>query len=50
MAGRLVSRYGVSRCDAAVCSSVRICPIVDAAILLVVSVCVVCLRMIARTA
>ncbi len=40
----------VSRCDAAVCSSVRIRPILDAAILLAVSVCVVCLRIILQTA
>ncbi|MBQ7002215.1 MAG: hypothetical protein IJN67_14465 [Oscillospiraceae bacterium] len=44
MDARFVRCDSVSRCRTAVCSSARIRPVLDAAILLVVSLCVVILR------
>ena len=38
----------VSRCMSAECSSARIIPVLDAAVVLVVSVCVVVLRIMAQ--
>lgn len=46
MTARFTCQAPVSRCGAAACSSERIRPVLDAAILLVVSVCVVVLRII----
>lgn len=47
----MVSKHtSVSGCMAAACASVRICPILDAALCLAVSVCAVCLRITALPA
>ena len=39
-----------SHCNAAACSSARINPLLDTAILLVVSICVLCVRIIMQSA
>lgn len=39
-----------SRCMSAACSSAQIRPVLDAAIVLVVSICVVCVRIILQAA
>ena len=50
MAAKIAFCNTMNRCAAAACSSERIRPLVDAAVVLVVSVCVACLRIILLTA
>lgn len=49
MAARFASCHTGSRCFAAACSSARITPILDTAVILVVSICILCLRIWAGT-
>jgi len=42
----MVSAMNTSYCSgAAACSSARICPILDTAVIVVVSICILCLRL-----
>lgn len=50
MTARFASFCSSDRCNAVACSSARIRPILDTAILLVVSICVLCLRIIEQIA
>lgn len=47
MAARSAFCHTGSRCYAAACSSARIIPILDTAAFLVVSICILCLRILA---
>ena len=44
MDARFENRNSMDRCMAAACSSARICAGLDATVILVVSICVVCVR------
>ena len=50
MTARFASYNSVSSCTAAACSSARICNLLDAAIILVVSICVLWVRIICQFA
>lgn len=50
MAAQFSICNSMNRCNAVACSSVRIRPLVDAAIILVVSICVACVRILLQMA